>query len=300
MLCKAPRRYPNAPEGLLPCGSCQPCKINRRRDWTTRLILEANAHDHNLWITLTYADEFLPKGKVRSNSYNLYGSHNFPTLYRPDYQDFFKRLRSYKHIPDFKYFVAGEYGDKFGRPHYHACLFGLSNSHRHLIRRAWSLRIAGRGVVPIGHVYFGDLNWDTCQYTAGYTVKKMTSFKHEELNGRYPEFGEPSKGLSLDAAESIVSIIRRQRLNSIPPYLTLNGKKVPIPRYVKKKIRKELGISDEQAQAEWKAEMFDMRCRLKNSPEAFSLEQLYQEENYQELLNQSAKLRIFKEKEKLQ
>ena len=93
---------------VLPCGQCCACRLNKSRDWATRCVLEAKMHDENCFITLTYNDENLPKD---------YG------LCKEDLTLFFKRLR--KNTGEkIRYYAAGEYGDLYGRPHYHACLFG--------------------------------------------------------------------------------------------------------------------------------------------------------------------------------
>ena len=65
-------------------------------------------HAQSAFITLTYADEYLPSdGKLKYL----------------DFQLFMKRLRKYcgKEI---SFFMCGEYGEKTARPHYHACIFG--------------------------------------------------------------------------------------------------------------------------------------------------------------------------------
>lgn len=299
MLCKDPRTYPTAPGGLLPCGQCHGCKFNRRRDWSTRLILETQYHAESCWLTLTYNDENLPYDRVDPRSGVHYGLPDRPTVWRGDYQNFFKRLREYVDYQPFKYFIAAEYGDKSWRPHYHACIYGLGPSLKNTFRRAWATGYSERNVQPIGNIYVGSLTWDSCQYTAGYTVKKLTSPADPRLDGRYPEFGQPSKGMALDVVDDIIAYMHQFGINSIPSELTRQGRSLPVPRYIKNKLRERLGVSKEEAQAEWKSEMYDMRLRLKNSKTVFSLEDLYEEENRQSLLNQDAKIKLFYEKEKL-
>ena len=44
---------------LIPCGQCTGCRLRKRKDWATRMELEAYGHDkESIWfITLTYDDD---------------------------------------------------------------------------------------------------------------------------------------------------------------------------------------------------------------------------------------------------
>ena len=49
------------PDGLLvPCGKCLACRISKRREWSVRMLHELSSYDDAVFLTLTYADEFLP------------------------------------------------------------------------------------------------------------------------------------------------------------------------------------------------------------------------------------------------
>lgn len=163
--CKNPfflREYGNMP---CPCGQCLACRKNQARVWTLRLVLESRYYNSSCFTTLTYDPEHCP------DDYNL----------RPvDLQLFFKRLRKrldYK----VKYFACGEYGDRFGRPHYHAIIFGLLPQDFCKIDEAWSL----------GNVKSVLATSETMAYTAGYVVKKV-GFKNRD---RVSEFIRVSKGI---------------------------------------------------------------------------------------------------------
>jgi len=45
------------------CGSCLACRINKRRLWTGRIMLEAAQHEAKCFVTLTYDDDHLPDDK---------------------------------------------------------------------------------------------------------------------------------------------------------------------------------------------------------------------------------------------
>lgn len=148
-------RYGKASIIPLPCGKCLSCKINKSKEWAVRCVLESLYHDNNLFITLTYDDEHLPSDGL---------------LYRKDVTDFIKRLRNYTSL---RYFGCGEYGTKNKRPHYHLILFGCDLS---------DLRPIGNGLYesklisklwPHGYNYIGFVTYQSCNYVAQYSTKKV-------------------------------------------------------------------------------------------------------------------------------
>jgi len=147
---------------LVPCGQCIECRLRRSRDWAVRCMHEASLHEENSYITLTYADEYLPKGG---------------TLDRRAFPLFMKRLR--KEVGAVRYFHAGEYGEENGRPHYHALLFGL----RFGDERACGVSKSGfaqfasdtlSDVWSFGFHTIGAVSFESAQYVARYCVKKVT------------------------------------------------------------------------------------------------------------------------------
>lgn len=151
MRCSAPinMQHYNGTPYQVPCGQCMPCRVNRQTDWMVRIMHEANQHDHNYFCTLTYDDDHLPDG----------GS-----LVKRDCQLFLKRVRKY--FGKFRYFLSGEYGDKFGRPHYHAIFFGLDLSDRKFQKKL-------EEIWEKGTIHVGELNPTTARYTAKYTLKTL-------------------------------------------------------------------------------------------------------------------------------
>lgn len=154
----------------LPCGQCIGCRLEYSRQWAIRCLHEASLHEDSIFLTLTYDDDHLP----------IDGS-----LTHRHYQLFAKRLR--KHLP-FRYYMCGEYGENYGRPHYHALLFGLRFPDAE--RSTWSddvmvsetcNKLWGKGACGIGEVSF-----ESAAYVARYTVKKVTGERaashYESLN----------------------------------------------------------------------------------------------------------------------
>ncbi len=145
----------------LPCGSCIGCRLEHSRQWAVRMMHEAQMHDSNSFITLTYRDEDLPLNGVNVGHF----------------QDFMKRLRSRLSPRAIRFFHCGEYGEKFSRPHYHAIIFGFdfpdkvvwkdSNGHA-LYKSVFLDRVWSRG-----HCLIGDCTFESCAYVARYCVKKV-------------------------------------------------------------------------------------------------------------------------------
>ncbi len=119
-------------------------------------------HPKNSFVTLTYNTQSLPPD----------GSLNVK-----HWQDFAKRLR--KKIGPFRFFHCGEYGDKNGRPHYHACIFGedFSADRIHLKgtgdHRLYTSKLLEE-TWQKGFCTAGQLTYESSAYVARYVLKKIT------------------------------------------------------------------------------------------------------------------------------
>lgn len=163
----------------VPCGQCMGCRIARAREWAIRCMHEASEHQHNQFLTLTYADEHLPQwGSLDKSAFPL----------------FMKRLR--KEIGyRVSYFYVGEYGENTKRPHYHALLFGLAVPDA----VAWTEHDKGKLYTSQaltrlwgqGHVVIGPVTYETAAYCARYNMKKVTGQAAKDHYTRVdPETGE--------------------------------------------------------------------------------------------------------------
>lgn len=157
-------------ELMVACGQCVGCRLERSRTWAARCMHEASLHQENCFITLTY----------REDPHDL--------RYR-DFQLFMKRLR--KVAPGVRFYMCGEYGEEFSRPHFHACLFGFNFPDRvpmgrRLFRSALLDRLWSHGYASIGSVTF-----QSAAYVARYIMKKVTGDPADD-HYRYviPDTGE--------------------------------------------------------------------------------------------------------------
>lgn len=179
----------------VPCGQCMGCRLERSRQWAIRCVHEAQMHDENCFITLTYDDENLPP---------------FGDLVKSDYQKFMKRLR--KRLEGrqarVRFFHCGEYGETTARPHYHAILFGYRPPDPELFSYGEEFPLYTSkelsSVWGMGHATFGEATFDTAAYVARYCTKKVTGDAAQahyevideetgEVYDRQPEYSTQSR-----------------------------------------------------------------------------------------------------------
>lgn len=239
MLCKKPFIRGNSAFG---CGQCLFCRINRRRVWTHRMMLEAVMHPAASFVTLTY--EEVPDG----------GS-----LVPQHLQLWLKRFRYF--TGSFRYYAVGEYGDRTERPHYHVALFGHGRECTEVVHSSWGL----------GHVHVGDLTLESAAYVAGYVTKKLTSPDDPRLQGRQPEFARMSlrPGIGAYSMEEIARCLQSkagwdeiERLGDVPTVLRHGRKLLPLGRYLRRRLRKELSFVEvgqsKEAEVRLQTEMLAM------------------------------------------
>lgn len=279
MLCKKPYLIGCLPFG---CGQCLPCRINRRRLWTHRMILESFVHSASSFVTLTYAPEHMPENA---------------TLVPKHTQEWLKRLRKAVYPRRLRYFLVGEYGDETQRPHYHLALYGLGILDRDVIHDTWGK----------GHVMVGELTPASAQYVAGYVTKKMTKKEDIRLKGRYPEFARMSLRPGLGAS-AMLEVGKAVSASSVPvglivPSVLQHGrKKMPLGRYLRRKLRERLNINEEAAKnaavSEYAVQMREVfKDAFKNEENAsLSLTAILVRRNQQEFLNTETRYNIFRKK----
>ncbi len=213
------------------------CRINQKRKWTCRILLESMFHRESVFVTLTYNDDTVPLDE-----------DGRPTLIPEHFRLWIRRFRkSYRHINIVRFFGCGEYGDKTERPHYHAILFGVGLDAEKQVFDTWNNEDTVRGFITIS-----ELTDERAAYTAQYTTKKMTRAGDIRLGNRHPEFARMStnKGIGFPAVSWLATTIRNhgfeivKRLGDIPNSVRISGKIWPLGEYLRRHVRQSLGLSN--------------------------------------------------------
>lgn len=224
----------------IPCGKCIGCRSSLATQWAHRCAHEASQWDHNIFITLTYADEHLPaQGHLNPH----------------DLTRFIKRTRRYTEQPPnnvqqtrtsrIRYFASGEYGRQNGRPHYHILFFNLQFTDRHKVAQRGQHDLFQSDTLhtlwPNGTANFGTATAASANYIAQYTLKKQGAGDHD-ADGvfRPPPFLRMSQKPPLGTAW-----LQQYTSDLTAGYLVENQHKQAIPRAYRKKLK------------EWKHPLYD-------------------------------------------
>lgn len=166
----------NAIPGMVPwefsCRKCLPCRLKLAREKAIRAIHEAQMHEENIFLTLTYAEEHLSS----------------PRLVIEDFQTFMKDLRDrVGYSPESRIGVmyTGEYGGLNKRPHWHAILFNYRPPDAKPDRkneRGDQLYVSEEidKIWKKGKADFGAVTMDSAGYVARYQAKKLVHGKDQD------------------------------------------------------------------------------------------------------------------------
>ena len=210
----------------IPCGRCIGCKLERSRQWAIRCVHEASLHDENCVLTLTYDDDHLPAD----------GSVDVT-----EFQRFMKRLRKHFTGQKIRFLHCGEYGDEGGRPHYHACIFGINFDDKKFHKKsAKGDRLYTSETLqklwPFGFCLIGSLTFESAAYVARYITKKITGDKAEEhYQGRKPEYITMSRRPGLAKGW-----LEKYKTDVYPDdFVVINGKKIGVPKFYDNQLEEE-------------------------------------------------------------
>ncbi|WNK12765.1 MAG: replication initiator protein [Microvirus sp.] len=213
----------NVRDGLIdlpvtvPCGQCVGCRLERSRVWAVRAVHEASLWPENCFVTLTYDQLHVPPDGVRVR----------------DVQLFMMRLIKAFGRAGIRRMYCGEYGERFGRPHYHLVLFNVDFPDKVFLREnANGDRIYESAMLkklwPFGRCEVGSVSFQSAAYTARYVMKKVTGAAAEaHYQGRSPEFFRTSRNPGLGRGW-----FDRFAGDAFPhDDIIMNGKSFRVPRY---------------------------------------------------------------------
>lgn len=212
------------------CGQCEYCRCLDKMDKVNRLKLEHGVRPYAFFVTLTYSDEFMPIFSGLAN------------LWRPDLTSFIDRIRN--QLPKITVFAVGEYGGSlFGssdakreiHPHYHLAIFSAHPEIESVIRsvceRKWKF----------GHCHILRLSGGLIDYITGYVSKKLTNERSmRKIMGLNisPEFTYSSRRPAIgDVSEELIGI---QELYGEVTHISLHGREVVLPKYLRFKLKDKL------------------------------------------------------------
>jgi hypothetical protein len=195
-------------------------------------MLEYKSNDFTYFVTYTYNNEHLPEDE---------------SLVPEHIQLYWKRFRKNRGIK-IRYFVVGEYGDKSGRPHYHAIIYSNQDIPLDLFSLDWR---DSKGS-EIGFVYAVPIfnRKDASKifaYVAGYVLKKLTTQKAMSRIGdkRHPEFFRSSRRPAIGHTyiHRITQSFKKYGINpeSKLHMIRLESKLYPVNKYLRKKIIEHSG-----------------------------------------------------------
>lgn len=262
------------PNVELPCGRCLGCRLEKARSWALRCYHEelTTREDgyRSIFLTLTYAEEHRPHDLVHEH-----------------FQKFIRSLRKKTKLK-IRYFMCGEYGEKNGREHFHAILFGYRPDDLQLVK----IRNGTRNYIspslakhwPYGGHEIGDVSYKNAGYVARYTLKKQQALDKEtgELayGNRRPPYIKCStrKGIGYQ-------FFQRYKQDLFPgdECITPDGRKAPVPTY----YRKLLLAEDPELAEELRLKRVEKaKANTDNTPERLAVRHLVKQKQAERLIRE--------------
>lgn len=214
----------------LPCGRCLGCRGNKAFEWGERSNHEASLHKHNVFITLTYDDQHLPRDH---------------SLLPEDLQRFIKRLRrattrrgghrvATEAEKSIRYLACGEYGETYDRPHYHAVIYNCAFPDAKRVGTDLYESDCLSELWPNGGHRIGDATAAAATYVAQYSLAKQGQGDHDK-DGVYRH--PPFLRMSLKPAIGMQWLEQYYKDMKHGYLVTKDGRKMGVPRYYRQKIK---------------------------------------------------------------
>lgn len=219
---------------------------------------EVKLHHNSVFLTLTLDDK---KNK------GMFPYPLSPQEFHRPFQLFMKRVRKAREVmtwdlgtnrrkvvsPQISYFMCGEYGELFQRPHWHAIVFGIDFPDMKIFKtNPFDLYRSAEleRLWPAGHSSIGPVNKETAQYVAGYCVSRDDRPEHEKysrlVGGQVvqvaPEYGR----MSLRPAIGLRHMERFHNEVSVRDAAIVNGREFRPPKYYDRLLRGSMSYDRER------------------------------------------------------
>lgn len=270
----------------VPCGKCQLCRVETRYSKALRIMLEAESYPGSTYfLTLTYNNENLGNLDLEHRDWAQFMKNfrqkfcqvkfcEYPRKTRRQYRG---RSLTFKKV---KQVMCGEYGDDFGRKHFHGIIFnhvfhdmvatGTFSKKGNAIFTSPSLE----SVWKKGHVQVEKITFDLALYVGSYVTDNLDDVD-VNLGHEKDQYGRFGHGIG----ESWIRQWWRDVL--IKGQVNTLERDYPVPRYFYKKI------------FDWYPEEY-MRYREKNLLRSIKKKYESIEKGYGPLSRAKAKGRIMK------
>lgn len=171
------------------CNKCFECAVEKRKQYTSRSLLQLTTHPYVYFVTLTYDEQHLPENHELSREHlREFTNRLLNNLAH-------SRIRYFRDL-DLVYLACGEYGKNTHRPHYHLLLFSRKFIPHNLLRTFESTILDRWDYGIIKDFSCGRSSGACCKYVTKYITKQFyyNNFDNKTVKpfvccSRRPAFG---------------------------------------------------------------------------------------------------------------
>lgn len=247
------------PTFQLPCGKCISCRLESAREKAIRCVHEAQMHQHNMFLTLTYSDEHLTSKKLVKKDVDLFIKklrdkrfrdlldRIFPNVKNDAQRKLWNRLPKSSRDAHFNtirisVFGCGEYGEINKRPHWHLIIFNYwpedakvlrSTELGHQIHYSEFIdSLWGKNDTDKVRNEIGSVTLESAGYVARYSSKKLVHGKDGEHDYNPVPIRSTGQAIGKKWLECYFTDVFNHG------YVEHNGLKLKVPRYYEKWLAK--------------------------------------------------------------
>lgn len=229
----------------IPCGKCELCRVQRRYDRALRIMLEAESWpEQTTFITLTFDEKNLGSAELNHKEWSQFIKDFRANFCEAKFcklkdRNTLREGKTYsKTFKQIKQVMCGEYGDTFGRKHFHGILFNHSFSDMlhtgHYSKKGNPIHTSPslQRVWKKGFVQVETITFDLALYVGSYVT--------DALDDEDPNLGHKKKQYGLFGRGIGRSWIKKYWKDVLAAgKVQLIDRDYPVPRYFLKYIQEE-------------------------------------------------------------